>query len=85
MDASKAEIKNIQQLLDRDQYLKPYEKEIRRRFVGDTLYKIWNVELYAYIKIKFSEKVSKSCEGRLCDKQNRLVADFCFQLPSQYF
>lgn len=34
MDASQVEVKNIQQLLDRDQYMKPYENEIRRRFVS---------------------------------------------------
>jgi hypothetical protein len=33
MDPSKVEIKNIQELLERDNYMKPYENEIRRRFV----------------------------------------------------
>lgn len=32
MGSKTVEIKNIQNMLDRDQYLKPFESEVRRRY-----------------------------------------------------
>lgn len=40
MDTSEIEIKNIKKLLQDDPYLKPYEKEIRRRYDSDNLIKL---------------------------------------------
>jgi 1,4-alpha-glucan branching enzyme len=34
MNPMDVEVPNIQDLLNRDPYLKPYEKEIRRRYVA---------------------------------------------------
>ena len=34
MDPSKVEVPAIEQLFERDPYLKPYETEIRKRFVN---------------------------------------------------
>jgi hypothetical protein len=40
MDTTEVEIKNIKKLLEEDPYIKPYEKEIRRRYDIDNLIRL---------------------------------------------
>lgn len=53
MDTSQIEIKNIQKLLQEDPYIKPYEKEIRRRYDSANLIKFygsikWDFRNYSF-------------------------------------
>lgn len=61
MEATKVEVKNIQQLLDRDQYLKHYEKEIRRRFVF-----LWSVKIFLHAANLC--KLQANCKDKFCRK-----------------
>lgn len=65
MEHTQTEVKDIQQMFDRDSYLRPYEKEIRRRFVFLTsnLHTAYSFQTLFVANFNFSI-FSKSLQGQ---------------------
>jgi hypothetical protein len=66
MDQAHTEVKDIWQMMERDSYLRPYEKEVRRRFASLNLKYNESLSIFQRFSCKIDIfSFSKSLQGQI--------------------